>query len=143
MRSRGIVCVFLLVASACSSGDGTGTGADAGFPAAPLETLASDDAALDIDIRTSPSQPPQRGTCAIELTITNASGTPQDGLALDVVPWMPAHGHGASSTATVTAKGGGKYVVTDVDFFMPGDWELRTTITGPLADHVAPRFSVP
>jgi hypothetical protein len=134
---------LVLALSSCSSADVAGTGADATFPADPLEVMKSDGASLTVTVRTSPSQPPPRGTCAVELVITDAQGNPRDGLTLDVVPWMPAHGHGASAKPTVTPKGNGRYVVSDVSFFMPGDWELRTTVSGPLSDHVTPHLTIP
>ena len=55
---------------------------------------------------------------------------------------MPAMNHG-SSTPIVTAEGGGRYMATDVYFFMPGTWELRTTFTGATTDHAAPSITVP
>ena len=42
---------------------------------------------------------------------------------------MPAHGHGASVEPTVTEISPGTYVATPLDFFMAGEWELRTAIT--------------
>lgn len=113
------------------------------FSADAYLTATGDSRALSIQVRTSP-QPPQRGTIGVELTVTNvADGTPRDGLALGVVPWMPAHNHGTSVTPTVTAEGQGKYLLTDVDLFMPGHWELRTTFSGPVTDHAAPAFDIP
>jgi hypothetical protein len=125
---------------ACSSADAA-DGANASFPPDAITTVPTDDGTLVVAVRTSPSQPPPRGTCTVELTITDAAGAPKDGLALDVVPWMPSHGHGASTKPAVLAKGGGNYVVTDVNFFMPGEWELRTTIGG--ASHADPRLTIP
>ena len=45
------------------------------------------------------------------------SGEPAD-------PYMPQHGHGASTVPTVTAQGGGAFSVAAIDFFMGGYWEL-------------------
>jgi hypothetical protein len=132
------VMTLAFVAS-CSS-ESSGDGANASFPNDPLATATSD-SGLTVVVRTAPSQPPPRGTCTVELTITDAAGAPKDGLAVDVTPWMPAHGHGASVRPTVIAKSGGNYVVTDVSLFMPGEWELRTTIGG--SDHVTPKITVP
>ena len=52
--------------------------------------------------------------------MTDAAGAPKDGLDLAVVPWMPAHGHGASVKPTIVAMGNGKYLALNVSFFMPG-----------------------
>ncbi len=133
--------LLVLLLAACSSE--SGSSGDASFPADPITTASSDSGALQLVLRTAPSQPPPRGTCTVELTITDAAGAPRDGLVLDVVPWMPAHGHGASVRPTVVAKGGGKYVASDVDLFMPGEWELRTSVSGPVTDHATPKITVP
>ena len=52
-------------------------------------------------------------------------------------------GHGASVTPTVTALGDGRYQIDDVDFFMPGEWTLRTAIAGGSTDNVTPDFQIP
>lgn len=131
--------VLVLALAACSS-ESPRTDANATFPPDPITTVTSD-AGLRVVVRTAPSQPPPRGTCTVELTITDAAGAPKDGLAVDLVPWMPAMGHGASVRPTIAAKGGGKYVATDVSLFMPGEWELRTTIA--TSDHAVPKITVP
>jgi hypothetical protein len=56
---------------------------------------------------------------------------------------MASHGHGASVVPSVSVESGGRYVVTDVDLFMPGQWTLRTTIEGAATDHVALAIDVP
>ncbi|HEX3344474.1 MAG TPA: FixH family protein [Polyangiaceae bacterium] len=136
-RAR-LAAVPLLAATACSSASPTPTGA---FPPDPYATTMSDSSALVLDVRTSP-QPPSRGTNAVQLTITRASdGTPVDGLALDVEPWMPSMDHG-TSTPTVTPEGGGVYLVTEVYLYMPGLWTLRTGISGAMTDHATPQLDV-
>lgn len=110
-------------------------------------TVTSDSGNLHAEVRTSPSQPPTRGEQSVQLVITNADGSPAAGLKLDTTPWMPAMGHGASVTPSVTETTPGTYVIDDVDFFMPGTWELRTTVSSAApsstADHVAPSFQIP
>ena len=143
-----LTVVTVALALACSSCGGEGasdatSGADVTFPTDPYETATSDSGGLRFSIRTAPSQPPAPGASTIELLITDAAGAPRDGLVLDIVPWMPAMGHGTSVRPTVTPKSGGTYVVTNVNLFMPGEWELRTSVSGPLTDHVAPRLTVP
>jgi hypothetical protein len=124
---------------ACSSAD---VAASTEFPRDPY-AVATSDAGLRVEVRTSPTQPPPRGTCTVLFTIADATGAPRDGLAITVVPWMPSHDHGASVVPSVAPASGGKYVVSDVDLFMPGRWELRTTITGTATDHVTPTIDVP
>jgi hypothetical protein len=126
---------------AASLGCSGGTGPSAEFPSAAMTTVMTDSGRMRVEVRTSP-QPPTRGGIDAELTITDAAtGAPRDGLVLQVRPWMAAMNHGAIM-ATVTPEGGGKYLLTEVDLFMAGLWELRTTISGPVSDHVAPRFQI-
>jgi hypothetical protein len=139
---RALHSLLIAAGSIACSGSGGGQ-APTTFSADAYLTAMADSGALSIQVRTSP-QPPQRGTIRVELTVANADdGTPRDGLTLGVVPWMPAHNHGTSVAPTVTAEGQGKYLVTDVDLFMPGHWELRTTFSGPVMDHAAPAFDIP
>ncbi len=140
MISRRLALVFTLggaaALAACSGAPG---------PSAqtfPLE-IDSDSGALHLELHTSP-EPPVRGSDAVELTVTRtADETPVDGLTIEVEPWMPAMNHGTSATPTVTAQGSGKYLVTNVYLYMPGLWQLRTTFSGPDADHAAPALQIP
>jgi hypothetical protein len=136
-----LATALLGAASACSGGSATPAG-DVTFPADVYTTATSDSGSLVVDVRTSP-QPPSRGTNAVQLTVTKAGdGTPVDGLTLDVTPFMPAMDHGTSSP-TVTPQGGGVYLVTDVYLYMPGTWELKTSISGPATDHATATLTVP
>jgi hypothetical protein len=87
-------------------------------------------------------QPPPRGSCKIELSLTNAAG-PVDGVAVAVVPWMDAMGHGTTLKPTVSATGGGKYVISNVSFYMPGTWSLRFTFAGNVDDRATVDVEVP
>ncbi len=138
MAARAAAATCLAAALGCSSG----TGPSADFPATAFSTIMTDSGTMRVEVRTSP-QPPTRGGIDAELTITDAAtGAPRDGLTLQIRPWMPAMNHGAIM-ATVTPEGSGKYLVTEVDLFMAGLWELQTTIAGPVSDHVAPQFQIP
>ena len=131
---------------ACAS-DATSSSAGA-FSADPLVSVNSDSGNLKIDVRTSPAQPPSRGEQTVQLTVTDVTtGEPKSGLTVAMTPWMPAMGHGASVTPSVTEKSPGIYVVSNVDLFMPGNWELRTTFAPTSnssdTDHAAPAFQIP
>ncbi|HRG97207.1 MAG TPA: FixH family protein [Polyangiaceae bacterium] len=120
------VAVALAVAPlACSSAEAT-----PGSDGAPLTTVTSPQSHLRVAIHTSPEQPPSRGTITVRYVITNSSGAPVDGLTLSVAPDMPAMGHGTPVVPKVAAAGGGEYIATDVNLFMAGRWELRTTLRG-------------
>jgi hypothetical protein len=127
----------LLAAAGCgSSGPGP-----AGFPATPLLTASSASGALTLEVFSDP-QPPVRGNVPVRFRFTDAAGHPVDGLTLAVVPWMPAMGHGSSVVPTVTALGEGRYDLANLYLFMPGQWELRTTISGGASDTAAPALPV-
>ncbi|MGH7438728.1 MAG: FixH family protein [Polyangiaceae bacterium] len=141
-------CWIVLALAGCSS-----VAPPAGFLAQPAETLRSQSQRLSVAVYTSP-QPPTRGDQSVKYLIANVdSGKPASGLALHVVPWMPEHGHGASIVPSVTETAPGTYVISNVDLFMAGEWELRTTITaapadsgedgGIASDYVDPTFQIP
>lgn len=117
-----------LAAVACNGSPAIPSSAPLVFPGSPAATVASASGHLSIEIWWSPAQPIV-GYDATQLAISDAKGSPVSGLALSIVPWMPAHGHGASVQPTVTEASPGMYVATPVDFFMAGEWELRTAIT--------------
>jgi hypothetical protein len=98
------------------------------FSGAPAETVTSTGGQANIAIRWSWS-PPVVGFDAGELTITDGTGAPMSGLTLSVVPWMPAHGHGASVAPSWSEVSPGVYDVAPLDFYMSGTWQLLTTIT--------------
>ena len=98
------------------------------FPADPLTTTTSADGLAKIEVRTAPTQPPARGVVDVELVVRGGDGAPIGNLALEVVPWMPAHGHGTSVTPTVVDLGNGHYWVRDLDLYMPGEWDLRLSL---------------
>jgi hypothetical protein len=125
---------FASIAFACALGCSSSSPAESTnppvFPVDALSSMIADDGATHVDVRTAPSQPPSRGVVDVEIAVHDDHGAPLDGLTLDVVPWMSAHGHGASASPTVVGEGQGRYWVRDVDLFMPGDWDLRVQISG-------------
>jgi hypothetical protein len=86
-------------------------------------------------------------TFAVEVTTVTDGGTgadagapAPDGLVMappptsptyPADPYMPVHGHGASTVPAVTAQGGGLFSVANIDFFMAGYWELYLELTPP------------
>lgn len=142
-RSSHAVALAALAAvlAACSSSSG-GSGTPAPYSGPPVATAASKSGTLSVAVRLS-QQPPYAGDLDAELTITETAGnTPVDGLTLQIKPWMPQMKHGTSVTPTATAEGGGKYLVTGLYLFMPGIWELQTTLSGAKTDSVDPQFDV-
>jgi len=134
--------VFALGCTGESSGDSGGGGGAAVFPAAPLATVVTQGGAFHVEVRTAPEQPPKRGLITVEYVVTDNAGKPVDGLELGVQPWMPEMGHGASTKPSIEAKGEGHYVLSNVAFFMPGRWELRTSIAGAMNDSATVGFQI-
>jgi hypothetical protein len=132
-----VALTLLLLMGACSS-DVSSMPADAG----PW-FVASQSGALQFEVGTSPEQPPTRGLSTVSLEITDAqSGEPKDGLELTVVPWMPAMGHGTSVKPAIDAVGGGQYVVSRVNMYMGGAWDLRIAISGAETDRATLHFTI-
>lgn len=108
---------------------------EASFQQNPLTVVESDAGALRVSVWTAPDQPPTRGMLTLQLLVQDAStGAPVDGLSFEIVPTMPSMGHGTSDVPKTKPTGDGYYVVTDVNLFMAGRWELRMAITGAVKD---------
>lgn len=142
MKASILSCVAALMLAACSSDSGA---SDPGtFSDMPAAVVMTDTGSYQFAVQSAPDATPTRGVNSLRFVVTRTSdGTPATGLALDVVPWMSAMGHGASVKPTVVAgTEPGSYNVTNVNLFMPGLWEIRTTIGGSTSDHVAPKFDI-
>lgn len=71
------------------------------------------------------SEPLVVGSNEFELQIfERISGSPAEGLELDVLPWMPHHDHGSPVEPSVEELGEGLYRIRGVAFNMEGEWEL-------------------
>ena len=116
--------------------------AGVGGPSGELAAVKSDSGSLSVVVETVAGASLERGTNSLDLQITDPSGAGVEGISIDVVPWMPAMGHGASVKPTVHAEGNGKYLVENLELFMPGLWQLQTTFSDGVSDHAAPSFEV-
>jgi hypothetical protein len=141
--------VTTIFVAACGSSEGTGSNnggscsATTTFPAAALSTVTTDGGKLSVAIRSAPYQPLIAGLDCLELVVTDAStGAGVDGLTITMTPWMPAMGHGSDATPQPTDLGQGRYVLKDVNLFMPGEWQLQTQFSGQVTDSVEPTFNV-
>jgi hypothetical protein len=141
MKRMGLSLLAAFALSAAACGGGEGERAPAVFVEEPL-VVAQTDGGLTVSVWASP-QPPAVGLAAFRFGFTDAQGLAVDGLDVDVLPWMPAHGHGGSKRPTSTATGPGVFLVDPVSFFMSGAWELRTTIGGARSDAVTVHVDVP
>lgn len=141
-RSLTVLGAALLVttsSSGCSSSGAPDTGT---FAETPATVLTTDTGAYRIAVHSAPDPQPSRGVNALRLVITTVlDGNTAAGLNVDVVPWMPAMGHGSSVTPSVQAGAeGGVYTVSNVNLFMPGLWEIRIGI--PPRDHATAKFEI-
>ena len=93
------------------------------------------------------SDPPPLGEQTVAMDVVYVDGgAPATGLSLTVVPWMPAMEHGTSIVPAVSETAAGTYSIDNAYLFMPGIWEMRTTIAASAsadADKVAPSLDVP
>lgn len=95
---------------------------------------------------TPPLVGPEIGLDTWVVSIANASdGTPAEVTVMAERPWMPFHGHGATTFPVVTAGDPGKFTVSGIDFFMAGYWEQKLDLqpTSGAADKVAFAICVP
>lgn len=119
------VAIVLAACTAASEPPGA-----SGFPDAPYASFVAGEAPLAIELRTAPSQPPERGDLAVEVRVEDAVKAPRDGLEVEVAAFMGAHGHGAAATPTVTPLGDGRYRIEHLALTMPGPWQLRFSFRG-------------
>lgn len=141
MRSIVVALVLVGVAACSSSGDDSNVSAtDAGltttacaqdtrkdiYAAGLTKTTAQN---LALTVMSSDPAPPARDINDLVLELKDANGQPLDGATLQVVPWMPDHGHGSSVKPTVTPKGGGLYDISNIYYVMPGLWQDTITVT--------------
>ena len=111
---------------------------------AALVTATTDDGLFTVELRTLPTQPPPRAGAKLDVHVADAQGADVDGLTVEVVPWMPAMGHGASVNPTVTAQDHGHYLAEPLELAMAGTWQMRITLKkGAQESHVAPTLDVP
>jgi len=130
------------MAASCGGASTSGGGGTV-FEANPAQTVRSTSGALVVAVYAEAGHSPARGVNSFRFLVTGPGGAPVDGLRVTVEPWMPDMGHGSSVSPTVTASGGGAYVVTDVYFPMPGRWDLNSSFTGAISDAAKPTFQIP
>jgi hypothetical protein len=94
---------------------------DRGAGAAQVATAAIGYATFTMAVTSTAGSGGDAGTPAPDgLTMT----TPAVPGSVPADPYMPQHGHGASTVPAITAQGGGLFTVAAVDFFMGGYWQL-------------------
>jgi len=121
----------LCIIGGCSSADASSDS----FPETPYSSTTTASGKIAIALSTAPSQPPNAGVDAVELILTDpTTGKPIDGEIITLVPWMPLMGHGTDMIPVVQPMGNGRYVVTDVNLYMPGEWLLTFAFSGKVTE---------
>lgn len=105
---------------------------------APEGLGAADEGDLEVTMISADPAVPDVGNNVWEVSVTDAAGTPQAGCTATVVPFMPDHGHGITEQPTWTESTTevGVYTIDNMDWIMPGYWEvtiqdLTCGATGP------------
>lgn len=142
----------------CGGGDsagadsGTAGGGDGGIgclgdPRADTYTAnmekPGDQGVFSFVLESSDPAPPVKGTNNWVLQVLDGSGAPVTGATIDVVPYMPDHGHGTSVTPQVSAGDNDDYNLDSLYLFMPGLWQVTITAdTGDQTDSVKYNFCI-
>jgi hypothetical protein len=87
-----------------------------------------------------PVDAPAVGLSTFNVKLTDASGGAAVGLSMTAdKPYMPAHRHSAPTVPVVMDQGAGTFVVSQIDFFMHGYFELTLNLqSSPEGDAAAP-----
>lgn len=159
--NRAFLSTPLLVLGLLACGDGSGTSgsggqttttsgsvcaADSGAVTYAVGlTQAAADGKVTITFADADPAPPAKGGNTFTIDVADAMGSALEGAAITVKACMPLHGHCATVTPTVTAGSQpGRYVIDNVELFMPGLWAVTFTVTpsGGAADPVTVSFCI-
>jgi hypothetical protein len=139
LRSTPLLIIAIAVAVAVS-----GCGGGGGSPSPGTSTCSTDsrgetylpgmsqigqDHLLTVKLMSSNPGPPIKGNNDWVIAVVDANGLPVDGLAINVVPFMPDHGHGTPIKVAVTPMGHGTYQLSPVNLFMAGLWQVTINMT--------------
>jgi hypothetical protein len=154
-RRRAIALAALLMAGAGCQGSNAGPPQDGGglqdgefsscadVDAGPYMagmTVASESRGLVLTVVSAhttssdapPVDAPAVGLSTFDVTIADSSGGPASGLTMTAnKPYMPFHKHSSSTAPVVTDQGGGSFVISKIDFFMHGYFEITLDLRIP------------
>jgi hypothetical protein len=114
----------------------------ASFPLQAVATVTSTSGALHVELRSVPD-PPVRGQNVGQVTVTDGNGQAVDGVSVEVLPWMPSHGHGTSEAVGVTDQGGGVFIANPLYLFMAGEWQIQMKFQGAIDDTATAIVEIP
>jgi hypothetical protein len=145
-----LACGPLLVAPGCSgraaalasdaavgrADFGACAGADAGpyMPATVTSSRSGNWLATLVSVKTESSDgpavdAPAVGFSTFTMTLADAHGGVPTGVTMTAEkPYMPFHAHSAATAPTVTDEGAGTFVITNIDFFMLGYFQITVNL---------------
>lgn len=97
-------------------------------PYAPKMTQPGTEGVLRFVLVSAQPAPPALGLNDWVLEVLDASGAAQEATFVEVKPWMPYHGHGASVVPQVSRNADGSYSLSNLDFFMVGVWQVTLDV---------------
>lgn len=124
-------CPLLLGALACGGKGDSGAAQPEPTPGGPTAGL-TEAGRWALSYTAEPSPIPFNAPFSLRWSV-EARGDAPEATALWVEPWMPAHGHGGTTTPTSAPVEGG-FLTTDLMLHMPGEWELQLRVEGDGAD---------
>jgi hypothetical protein len=114
----------------------------ASFPLQAVAAVNSTSGSLHVELRSVPD-PMVRGQNVAQLALTDGSGQPVDGVTVEVLPWMPSHGHGTSQAVEITDQGGGVFIANPLYLFMAGEWQIQMKFQGAVDDTAMATVEIP
>jgi len=114
----------------------------ASFPVHAVAAVSSTSGALHVELRSVPD-PLVRGQNVGQLTLTDGSGQPAARVTVEVLPWMPSHGHGTSQAVEITDQGGGVFIANPLYLFMAGEWQIQMKFQGAIDDTAMATVEIP
>jgi len=120
-------------ASATSSGSSTDTTCTTPYDTYVADLMKTGEKGmLMVMLKDSMPAPPSKGDNQWMIELHDMNSTPIDGATIEVTPFMPEHGHGSPVSPVITPMGtGGEYNVDEVNFSMPGVWEITVSASVP------------
>ena len=100
---------------------------------------------ISVTLISSNPGPPIKGNNDWSIRIADSAGNPVTGATIDVTPFMPDHGHGTPIKVGVTPMtSGGTYLLSPVNLFMAGLWQvtIRVTTADSKSDFVVFSFCI-
>ncbi len=95
----------------------------------PGMVAVGDDGLFEIQLDVAVPDPPDKGDNAWSIVLRDVASSAPVNAVLDVIPFMPDHGHGTSIIPVITeGVEPGHYQIDLINLWMPGFWEVRFDI---------------